>query len=53
MMTRKDFVAMASTIALIKPIADRKQVAERNANFCKLSNKRFNKAKFMAACGVK
>lgn len=53
MMTRKHFVAMAATIALIKPIADRKQVAERNAKFCKLSNKRFDKARFMAACGIK
>lgn len=53
MMTRKDFIAMASTIALIKPMADRKATAERNAEFCKKSNPRFDKAKFMAACGIK
>lgn len=51
-MTRKDFKAMAASIASITDPVQRKLVAEQMANICAASNPRFDYGKFYAACGV-
>jgi len=52
MSTRKQFVAMAKSIAEIKPKNKRKQLAEFNASEFAKFNPRFDRARFMAACGL-
>jgi len=51
-MTRKTFITMAAAIAEIKPKNKRKQLAEFNAGEFAKSNPRFDRARFMAACGL-
>lgn len=50
--TRKHFQMAANTIKQISDLAARKKEAESYANFFKKDNPRFNKEKFMSACGV-
>jgi hypothetical protein len=52
MMTRKDFVVMAATIADITDAAERAKFAMNLLPTLKASNPRFNEAKFLAACNV-
>jgi hypothetical protein len=52
MLTRKDFVSMAATIALLKPIV-REAKAKEYAKVAAKSNPRFNKIRFLVACNVK
>jgi len=51
-MTKKHFIAMAAAIAKIKPKNKRKQLAEFNASEFAKFNPRFDRARFMAACGL-
>jgi hypothetical protein len=52
MMTSKDFIAMAKTVAdIVDPYA-RTQAAIDAAKVCAASNPRFDYAKFYHACGV-
>jgi hypothetical protein len=52
MMTRKDFVVLAATIANITDAADRAKFALQLLPTLKASNPRFNAAKFLAASNV-
>jgi hypothetical protein len=52
MMTKKTFVAVAATVAKIENLVARRAAAE---NFCVLfakENPRFDRARFLAACGL-
>lgn len=59
-MTRKDYQAIAATIAEAKearpgsstPEATREYIANRLADALAADNPRFNRAKFLAACGA-
>jgi hypothetical protein len=52
MMTRKDFVVLAATIADITDAAERAKFAMNLLPTLKASNPRFNTAKFLAASNV-
>lgn len=52
MMTRKDFVVLAATIADITDAAERAKFAMNLLPTLQASNPRFNTAKFLAACKV-
>jgi hypothetical protein len=52
MMTRKHFKALAETLLKISDLTTRKTVANEAAEMFQKENPRFNKAKFMAACGL-
>jgi hypothetical protein len=52
MMTKKDFIAMAKTVATIVDPYARTQAAIGAAKVCSESNPRFDYAKFYYACGV-
>jgi len=52
MMTRKDFVVLAATIANIGDPPDRAKFALLMLPTLKAANPRFNEAKFLAACKV-
>jgi len=52
MMTRKDFVVLAATIANITDAAERAKFAMNLLPTLKASNPRFNTAKFLAASKV-
>jgi hypothetical protein len=43
---------MAETIKRIENLSERRQMAEHNAIICAKSNPRFDKARFLAACGL-
>jgi hypothetical protein len=51
-MTRKHFVAIAAAIAEIRSAAERKRVAELLATVCAALNSRFDRGRFLRACGV-
>lgn len=51
-MSRKHFQAMAQKIALISETEARRQAADAFATVAAMSNPRFNRARFMAACGL-
>jgi hypothetical protein len=50
-MSRKHFVAIAKAIAEITDTAERCRVAESLAAVCVLANPRFDRARFLTACG--
>jgi hypothetical protein len=50
-MTRKHFIALAQTVAAIETPAKRREQARINADICAQSNPRFDRARFLAACG--
>ena len=50
-MTKKHFIMAAKIIAAM-PASERKAHAESWIKVCAASNPRFDKAKFLAACGV-
>lgn len=52
MMTRKDFVVLAATIANIGDPPERVKFALLMLPTLKAANPRFNEAKFLAACNV-
>jgi hypothetical protein len=51
-MSRKHFKAIAAAIAAILDPSDRRRIAEALADVCRESNPRFDRARFLAACGV-
>lgn len=51
-MTRKHFKEIAKTISLIDNKDERKRQAEAMATICQQSNPRFDRGRFLAACGV-
>ena len=51
-MTRKHFKAIAATVSAIADLAERQKQAEFQANICAQTNPRFDRARFLAACGV-
>jgi hypothetical protein len=51
-MTKKHFILMAETIKRIVDMKERRQMAELNAQVCAKSNPRFDRARFMKACGL-
>lgn len=52
-MTKKDFVAIAASIKAIDSPTQRKLVAASMVNTCTRSNPRFDRDRFLTACGVK
>ncbi len=53
MLTKKDFRAIAAEIALADVSdATRRIMADSLARYCATQNPRFDRAKFLAACGV-
>lgn len=50
-MTRKHFVKMAAIISNISE-SQRESVARAFADFCESENKNFDRARFLATCGV-
>ena len=52
MLTRKDFILMAEQVKAIENVRRRKAMAEHTAEICAKSNPRFDRPKFLAACGV-
>ena len=50
-MTRKHFRIMADNIAAIENRAYRRECAQETAAMCAKANRRFDRARFMAACG--
>lgn len=51
-MSRKHFIALAAAIKAISNEDERRRAAELIADVCQQSNARFNRARFLAACGV-
>lgn len=52
-MSKKHFIALAAAISKIENKAKRREMAEFNAAECAKMNSRFDRARFLAACGVK
>jgi len=52
MMTRKHFRMLAEVIAHIENPVERRELAEKIAADCAKSNPRFDRSKFLKACGV-
>jgi hypothetical protein len=50
-MSRKHFAALAAAIAAIENKKARQQAAERIADACRQFNARFDRERFMRACG--
>lgn len=50
-MTKKDFVAIARAIAAIGNMIDRQNAAHAIADHAASVNPRFDRARFLAACG--
>lgn len=50
-MSRKHFCAVAAAVAKIDDAAERRRTAEALAAVCASLNSRFNRAKFLSACG--
>ena len=53
MSTRKNFIAIAALVAAIKPSAKRKEIANQHAAIFAAENPRFDRARFLSACGLK
>lgn len=51
-MSRKDFNALARAISQITNMVDRGRVADLIADTCAASNPRFDRRRFLAACGL-
>jgi hypothetical protein len=51
-MTKKHFIALARRIAAINDASARLHAAQAVADVAALDNPRFDRARFMAACGV-
>jgi hypothetical protein len=51
-MSRKHFEAIAKAIKEITNADERKRAAEILASVCAASNPRFNRSRFLNACGV-
>lgn len=51
-MTRKHFIQMANIIKANQDLSVRKQSAEDFARMAKQANPRFDKEKFLKACGI-
>jgi hypothetical protein len=51
-MSRKNFNAIATAIAQIRNSAERNRVAELLAAVCATLNRRFDRGRFLRACGV-
>jgi hypothetical protein len=52
MMTRKDFKRIADNIKTLSNPDARFDAAKAMADVCAISNPRFNRVKFLLACGV-
>jgi hypothetical protein len=53
MTTRKHFIAAANAVSKINCLTDRRKTAEHHAQIFAQDNPRFDKARFMLACGVR
>jgi hypothetical protein len=51
-MSRKHFQAIANAIRAITNLEERRRTAELLAAVCAASNPRFNRGRFLNACGV-
>lgn len=51
-MSRKHFIQLALAIKAISNEGERRRTAELIATVCQSSNPRFDRARFLAACGV-
>lgn len=51
-MTRKHFILAAATIKCIENLDERRKMAEFNAAQFAKANPRFDRARFLAACGL-
>jgi hypothetical protein len=51
-MTRKHFKAIAATLAEIRDTTDRKKAALNFCEIAKRANPRFDRQKFLTACGL-
>lgn len=51
-MTRKHFIALAKAIADISNMVDRQNAAHAVADICRSANPAFDRARFLAACGL-
>lgn len=51
-MTRKHFRVIAATVRLIPDLRYRRQQANRMAVLCRKANPRFDRIRFLKACGV-
>lgn len=51
-MTKKHFERLARAVSTIKDLVERKRLAEEIAGVCVENNKRFNRKRFLQACGV-
>ena len=52
MTTKKDFIAAAKTIAAIADKSEKQIVANNFCNIFQNQNPRFDKTKFLSACGL-
>ena len=52
MTTKKDFIAAAKTIAAITDKRERQSAANNFCNIFQNQNPRFDKTKFLSACGL-
>jgi hypothetical protein len=51
-MTRKHFKIIAAEVANISDPVERQDIANIFADICKAGNARFDRQRFMAACGL-
>ena len=51
-MTRKHFKLIAETIRALPDLRDRRNQADRMAVICARTNPRFDRVRFLKACGV-
>ncbi len=51
-MSKKHFIAIAATVSAISDKKEREKQANFQAQICAAQNPRFDKARFLAACGV-
>jgi hypothetical protein len=51
-MSRKHFVQLAQAVRTISDPSERRRAAELIADVCAASNSRFDRARFLHACGV-
>ena len=51
-MSKKHFELLAQSIRAISDAQSRRNAAEAISQVCAMTNPRFNRARFLAACGV-